>query len=182
MWPFRGAGSEIALQASTETDEELSLPPTPSKSNSPRQIPLLSLLTERVKLSLLVYGLLAFMEISIMALLPIFLTATLKFSLSRTGIVLGALGFISGVTQTLAFVPIRRAIGTRNIVALGCCAVGTIYTLFPLISSHFNQHGELGVKGSFLLLFLISLPPFCAMAFSMSISHRLTNKNPLNLP
>ena len=179
MWPFRRAGHEIALQTATEDDEELSLPSMPSKSESPQQIPLRSILTERVKLSLIIFGFLAFMEISIMALLPIFLATTLNFSLAHTGIVLGGLGFISGVTQTLAFVPIRRAIGTRNILALGCCAVGTIYTLFPLISSHFKQHGELGVKGSLLLLFLISLPPFCGMAFSKSTLHLLTKKKSL---
>jgi hypothetical protein len=128
---------------------------------------------------MLAYGLFAFIEISLMALLPIFLATTLKFSLPHTGIVLGVLGFISGVTQTLVFVPIRRAIGTRNILALGCCALGIIYTLFPLISSHFKQHGELGVKGSLLLLFLISLPAFCAMSFSTFISQLLAKRMPL---
>lgn len=141
-----------------------------SKEEAPQGSPPVSirdLLTHKIAISVLNYGLLAILEISFQALLPIFLATALHFTPSSIGLVLGGVGLVNGCVQLSVFVPLHRRIGTRNIFTLGLSAFGVIYATFPFIHRHYSEHGALGFKGWSLILLITVMCPIENMAFNV---------------
>lgn len=166
---LNGANSELTLYSLEEQTSAL-LSPSPYEKPPETKVPdfpLRSLLTKQVKLAILNYGLLAFLEISFFALLPIFLSTALHFPPSTIGVVLGTMGLVNGLVQIALFVPLHRRVGTGNLYTIGLCALGIIFATFPFIKREWNRNGgSLGWKGMFLLAIQIALCPIENMSFS----------------
>jgi hypothetical protein len=116
------------------------------------------------------YALLALLEISFQALLPIFLASSLYMSPSSIGLILGIMGLVNGAIQITLFVPLHRRLGSRNILKMGICSFGGIFASFPLIARFYAENGGiLGFKGCALLALQMTLCPIENMAFSKSL-------------
>jgi hypothetical protein len=134
-----------------------------------------SILTHRVLLAIVNFGFLAFLEIALSALLPIFLASSaavggLGLSLPSIGTVLGSLGILNGLLQILFFVPTHELLGTRNLYTLGVAVFAGIYGLMPLISRWVKEcSGSIGWQSWALLATIGLLCPIENMAFSTSL-------------
>ena len=149
------------------SEEDLSSP-----DNSPDTS---TILTHRVLLAIVNFGFLAFLEIALCALLPIFLASSpivggLGLSPPSIGTVLGGLGLLNGFIQILFFVPAHEFLGTRLLYTVGVAVFAAIYGLMPLISRWVKEcSGSIG-WGSWALLAVIGLLcPIENMAFSASL-------------
>jgi len=133
-----------------------------------------SILTHRVLLAIVNYGFIAFLEIALSALLPIFLASSpvvggLGLSPPSIGSVLGALGLANGFIQIIFFVPTHKFLGTRLLFTLGITAFAGIYGLMPLISRWVDVYsGSIGWQSWALLSIIGLLCPLENMAFSTS--------------
>lgn len=131
-----------------------------------------SILTHRVLLAIVNFGFLAFLEIALCALLPIFLASSpavggLGLSPPSIGTVLGALGLVNGLIQILFFVPVHEFLGTRLLYTLGVAVFAAIYGLMPLISRSVKGcSGGIGWQSWALLAIIGLLCPIENMAFS----------------
>jgi hypothetical protein len=156
---------------SLEEQTSALLSPSPYEKSPEAEIPdlpLRSLLTKQVKLTVLNYALLAFLEISFLSLLPIFLSTALHFPPSTIGLILGTMGLVNGLVQIRLFVPLHRRVGTGNLFTIALCAFGIIFAAFPFIKREWDRNGgSLGWKGMTLLAIQISLCPIENMSFSM---------------
>ena len=134
-----------------------------------------SILTHRVLLAIVNFGFLAFLEIALCALLPIFLASApmvggLGLSPPSIGTVLGGLGLVNGFIQILFFVPAHEFLGTRNLYTLGVAVFAAIYALMPLISRWVREcSGSIGWQSWAVIAVIGMLCPIENMAFSTSL-------------
>ena len=132
-------------------------------------------LTHRVLLAIVNFGFLAFLEIALCALLPIFLASSptvggLGLSPPSIGSVLGGLGLVNGFIQILFFVPAHEFLGTRLLYTLGVGVFAAIYALMPLISWWVKVcNGSIGWQSWALIAVIGLLCPIENMAFSTSL-------------
>jgi len=92
------------------------------------------------------YGVLAFFEIALFALLPLFYSSSieyggLNFSPSTIGILLGVFGLFNGIFQGLFFAKIVKRWGAKNVFITGMICFLPIFLLFPFMSLLARQWG-----------------------------------------
>ena len=133
------------------------------------------ILTHRVLLAIVNFGFLAFLEISLCAVLPLFLASSsivggLGLSPPSIGTVLGGLGLVNGLIQILLFAPAHKFLGTRLLYTLGVAVFAVIYGLMALITQWVKECGGCIGWQSWALLSIIGLLcPIENMAFSMTL-------------
>jgi len=137
-----------------------------------KPLPLHKLLTYPVILSVANYLVLAFLDISAGALLPLFLTMPLdigglNFSSSTIGYIIGSLGMVEATFQTFFFSRIVRRWGERKtfVAAMSTCI--PIFLIFPLINFIARGWGQLSLGVWILIGVLLSLLMFFNLAFSV---------------
>jgi len=134
-----------------------------------------SILTHRVLLAIMNFGFLAFLEISLCAVLPLFLASSsvaggLGLSPPSIGTVLGGLGFINGSIQILFFAPAHEFLGTRLLYIFGVAIFAAIYGLMALITRWVREcSGCIGWQSWALLAMIGLLCPIENMAFSTNL-------------
>ena len=136
-----------------------------TSASSPRldaPLPLRDVLTYPVILSISNYVALAFLNIAISALLPLFLAMPLSvgglgFAPVTIGYIIGSYGAASGIFQALYFSKIVRCFGERRVYI---CAVSTmvpVFFLLPIISLLARQYGLSPVVWVFIVFVLVLL-------------------------
>ncbi|KIK66115.1 hypothetical protein GYMLUDRAFT_158193 [Collybiopsis luxurians FD-317 M1] len=116
---------------------------TPS-SHHPSQLPLSQVLTPRVRIAIASYTFLAFLDIALRALQPLFLTASpsfggLGFSVPLVGTCLAAFFIASGIYQALAFAPMYDWMGPKRIYIVSMWVFIPIYVLFPMMRASLGE-------------------------------------------
>ncbi|KAJ3772308.1 major facilitator superfamily transporter [Lentinula raphanica] len=114
---------------------------TDSSSSSHRTgpLPLRDLFTPRVILSVSNYVVLAFLNISFNALLPLFLAMPLDIGglglpPSSIGYVMGGYGAATGLFQFFCFAKINRMLGEKKVFLTGMSALPGCFVMLPVIS------------------------------------------------
>ncbi|KAJ3723993.1 major facilitator transporter [Lentinula raphanica] len=114
--------------------------------SQPLQLPLSQVLTPQVRMTIITYTLLAFLDIALRAVQPLFLTASpsfggIGFSVPLVGTCLAAFFFASGVYQALAFAPLYAWMGPKSIYLLSVIMFVPIWALFPIMSASLDDGG-----------------------------------------
>ncbi|CAG8724817.1 16444_t:CDS:2, partial [Acaulospora colombiana] len=162
---------ETGSRTSLDKEQEESLLPAestekPTKLNAP--IPLRTLLTRKIILSVINYHILAILEISLISVMPVFFASCLHMEPSSIGLIMGVMGFVNGIIQITCFVPLHRRLGTRNIFTLGLASFLLIWCCFPLINQVYAQdEGVFGFKISAIITILILLSTIEQMSFNV---------------
>jgi hypothetical protein len=141
------------------------------------------ILTHRVLLAIVNFGFIAFLEIALCAMLPIFLASSsvvggLGLSPPSIGTVLGGLGLVNGFIQILFFVPTHEFLGTRLLYTFGVAVFAAIYALMALISQLVKEcSGCIGWQSWALLAIIGLLCPLENMAFSTTLVSAALDNN-----
>ncbi|KAF8220945.1 MFS general substrate transporter [Tricholoma matsutake] len=111
-----------------------------------KPIPLRRLMTYPVILSISNYMVLAFLNISFYALLPLFFAMPidlggLGFSPARIGYIIGSAGAITGLFQALLFAKIVRCLGERFVFLVGMCSYLPAFMALPIMSFYAHRFG-----------------------------------------
>ncbi|KAF7360778.1 MFS general substrate transporter [Mycena venus] len=111
-----------------------------------RHLPLREVLTPRVIVAVSNYSLLAFLDIALRALQPLFYTLHIRygglgFSPPIVGLCLGAFGLFSGLYQATIFVPIYNLFGTKNTFVVSVLTFMPMFALFPLMNLSARDNG-----------------------------------------
>lgn len=109
-------------------------------------IPLRDLLDFPVIISVANMASLAFIEIALVALLPLFYSSSIEhgglgLEPSTIGLLLGMYGVVCAPFQVLFFAPIIRRWGAKKVFIVAMSAFLPIYALFPIISILARQSG-----------------------------------------
>ncbi|KAJ4477906.1 major facilitator superfamily domain-containing protein [Lentinula edodes] len=160
---FHNAASDTLEAGDTSTSS------TPSAL--PSQLPLSKVLTPQVRISIITYTLLAFLDIALRAIQPLFLTASpsfggLGFSVPLVGTCLAAFFFASGIYQALAFAPIYAWMGPKRIYVISMMMFVPIWVLFPMMSTSLGKDKAINVVTWVDLVLQISLYVIMDMGFS----------------
>jgi len=163
----------------------------PSSSISPREecsepVPLKTLLTYPVILSVSNYVTLAFMEIMFISLLPLFMAMPIElgglgFTPMAIGYVLGTVGIWSGIFSMLFLAKLHRRFGERRVFIVGMLGFSVNFTMLPLINIVAHRTGVTWVVWC-LLTFSLSLVPVmdaCYSCIFIFITASSPNKNSL---
>jgi hypothetical protein len=152
----------------------------PSSSISPREecsepVPLKTLLTYPVILSVSNYVTLAFMEIMFISLLPLFMAMPIElgglgFTPMAIGYVLGTVGIWSGIFSMLFLAKLHRRFGERRVFIVGMLGFSVNFTMLPLINIVAHRTGVTWVVWC-LLTFSLSLVPVMDACYSKSQSN-----------
>ena len=110
-----------------------------TKSSIEVPVPLRELLVFPILISISNYASLAFIDIAMLALLPLFYSSPIEYgglnlSPSSIGILLGACGLVNGVFQAFFFAKLVERWGARNIFIAGICSFLPIFLLFPVMN------------------------------------------------
>jgi MFS family permease len=133
-------------------------------------MPLRSLLTPSIVIPIANYAMLAFLDISLLTLLPLFLwTPTylggLGFTPSSIGSRLAMFGVVNGIFQALFLAKIVDRIGPKRLLFLSVSCFAPIVTVFPIISWLVHTKGTFDHAISFALLIQLVLIVIWDMAF-----------------
>ncbi|KAF8876547.1 major facilitator superfamily domain-containing protein [Infundibulicybe gibba] len=133
-------------------------------------LPLRELLVYPVIISISNYMALAFLNIMLGALLPLFFTMPihiggLGFKPSTIGYIMGSYGACTGVFQVLFFARIVRRFGERRTFLRGISSFMPIFLLFPIMSSVAQRSG-VNLVVRLCIAMLMSLMILVDMAFS----------------
>lgn len=110
-----------------------------------------------VIISIANYGLLALMETSLYAILPLFYATSpqnggMGLTPAQIGTLMGPCGFINGVFQALLFVKIVKRLGPKKTFMLGMSMFALIFALFPVISQLTLTTGKTPLVWSIVVL------------------------------
>ncbi|KAF8867875.1 major facilitator superfamily domain-containing protein [Infundibulicybe gibba] len=144
------------------------------------------LLVYRVLISVFNYMTLAFLDIMLGALLPLFLAMLIEigglgFEPSTIGYIIGVYGLCNGIFQVLCFAPIVRRFGTRSIFVKGIMSFVLIYALFPVMNVIARHSGVNAIVWSIIIL-MICFMSFMDMAYGcifMYVTASSPNKHSL---
>jgi len=130
----------------TTSQSTLASDETPSSHSRDEPLSLRELLVYPVIISVSNYVYLAFLNISLNALLPLFLAMPLKiggmgFNPATIGYIMGSYGALCGLFQAFYFAKIIRYFGERSVFVYGVSSFLPIFTLFPIMSITAQQHG-----------------------------------------
>ena len=130
-----------------------------SRASTPKdaQLPIRDVLTPRVVTAVVNYSLLAFLDIALRALQPLFYTINiplggLGFSPPIVGLCLGAFGLFSGLYQAFIFTPCYNRFGTKNIFVTAMMTFVPMFALFPLMNLSARRGGVNAVTWAELAL------------------------------
>lgn len=136
-----------------------------TSASSPRldePLPLRDVLTYPVILSVSNYVALAFLNIAISALLPLFLAMPLSvgglgFAPATIGYIIGSYGAASGIFQALYFSKIVRCFGERRVYICAISTMVPVFFLLPIISLLARQYGLSPIVWVFIVFVLVLL-------------------------
>ena len=112
--------------------------PSRSPSSRPEAVapPLKAVLTAPVIKAVLNYSLLCLCEISLLALLPIYLASTpLSLTPRVIGIFMGGMGIFNGTSQVLCMSALVKRWGAKRMYQVSICAYFPLWALFPIAVS-----------------------------------------------
>lgn len=137
-------------------------------------MPIREVLTPRVITAVVNYSLLAFLDITLRAIQPLFYTSQIKygglgFNPPVVGLCLGAFGLFSGLYQAFIFSPVYDRFGTKNIFVTSILTFIPMFALFPLMNLSARHNGVDALTWVELTLQMI-LYVLMDMGFSMSYS------------
>lgn len=126
---------------------------TLESDNTEPQLTLFQVLTPYVRIAVINYTILAFLDIAIRALQPLFLTASpsaggLGFSVPAVGTCLAAFFVASGVYQAVAFAPLYEWLGPKRIYVISMGMFIPIFALFPMMRASAGASGNEGGAAS----------------------------------
>ncbi|GLB44900.1 putative major facilitator superfamily protein [Lyophyllum shimeji] len=129
----------------------------------------ISLLTYPVIISVSNYVSLAFLNISLNALLPLFMAMPLEigglaFKPATIGYIMGSYGALCGLFQASSFARIIRWLGERRVFILGISTGLPIFALFPIMSISAKSYGVNAFTWTCIAVLLI-LMVFMDMSF-----------------
>lgn len=135
-----------------------------------KPVPLRRLLTHRVVLSVSNYVVLAFLNIALYALFPLFLAMPLEIGglhmdPPAIGYILGSLGVISASYQAVFFAKIVRYFGERTVFIASMSTFLPAFMLFPMINMAARHYGRDSVYVYALIGMLLVLLALMDMAY-----------------
>ncbi|KAG5652533.1 hypothetical protein H0H81_004690 [Sphagnurus paluster] len=141
-------GSPCSTGPSTPVLKDYATPPPPFRE----------LLIARVLIPITNFAFLAFLDQSVLVLLPLIYSTPmalggLGLSPSAIGSILGVWGVINGFVQVLCFAGFRRRVGHRTCYMMGIGGLGVCFALFPLFPVLLTWDG--GVIGPWVWLGIV---------------------------
>lgn len=139
-----------------------------------KPLPLRQLLVYPVIISVSNYMALAFLNISLNALMPLFFAMPvaiggLGFDPPTIGYIMGAYGAFTGLFQAFYFAKIIYYLGERRIFVWGMLTFLPIFTIFPMMSQYAQHFGVTTVVYAMIGV-MLALMAFMDMAFGMVAS------------
>ncbi|KAF8878518.1 major facilitator superfamily domain-containing protein [Infundibulicybe gibba] len=159
---------------------------SPYIQSSKMPVTLRGLLIYPVLISVSSHAVLAFLDIMLGALMPLFFAMPIEigglgFEPSTIGYIMGMYGLGNGIFQASCFAPIVRQFGARSIFIKGIICFIPIYMLFPLMNIIARRSGVNVIIWSIIAL-MMSLMSFMDMAYGcifMYITASSPNKHSL---
>jgi hypothetical protein len=135
-------------------------------------VPLRSLLTPTVVVPIANYAMLAFLDVSFRALLPLFLSTPaylggLEFAPSSIGSWLAFFGIMDGVFQVFFFAKIVDRLGPKRVFCMSVSCYAPVMVMFPIMSWLVNAREGVDHAVTFTLLCQLLLMIIWDMAFGM---------------
>jgi MFS family permease len=123
----------LGISSDTDIDRE-ALPQKPMAD-----MPLRSLLTRSIVIPIENYAMLAFLDIALLALLPLFFSTPnylggLEFSPSSIGLCLALFGVVDGFFQALFFAKIVDRFGPKRVFCFSVSCFAPVMVVFPIMS------------------------------------------------
>jgi hypothetical protein len=145
-----------------------------------KPVSLRNLLTYPVTLSISNYMVLAFLDISFHALLPLFLTMPVElgglgFSPPLIGSIIGSYGVITGLFQALFFAKIVRSLGERFLFLIGMCSFLPAYMALPIMSVYAQRFG-VTIMVWIIIATVLVLMALMEMSYGLLLSFGVTSK------
>ncbi|PFH51081.1 hypothetical protein AMATHDRAFT_191973 [Amanita thiersii Skay4041] len=130
----------------------------PSQAGQP--LPLCQLFVFPVVVSVSNYVSLAFLEIMLFSLVPLFMTMPPEIGGMGTsqvviGYILGVQGAVNGVVQTAFFAKVVRRFGERRIFLLSMATFPCMFALFPIMSTISKNNGPTWIVWALLTIILL---------------------------
>jgi MFS family permease len=167
--PTSRTNSDIAQEASGDVAD------APQKDTQ-KPPPLRSLLTRPVVITIVNYAILAFLDMSSIALIPLIWSTPIEFgglNLSPASIGLGmsVLGCMGGIFPFAVFPPLAKRFGLRWIFVVSIAVCAVIFALFPLenLTLRHSIGGRPTVTTWLLILLQLALVGVHKMAFGKSL-------------
>lgn len=137
-------------------------------------VSLRQLLTFPVVLSVSNYTALAFLNITLLAIMPLFFTMPIElgglgFTPSLIGYILGSCGVLIGLFQVFCFSRIVRYLGERSVFNIGMRAYLIVFTVLPVMGAYAQRFGVTFVVWILIGLVLVMMA-FMDMAYGLSPS------------
>ncbi|KAF8644746.1 hypothetical protein AX16_008301 [Volvariella volvacea WC 439] len=142
----------------------------PNSKPKDEPVPLRQLLTYPVILSVSNYMTLAFLNIAVISLLPLFFAMPLSIGglgldPPKIGMVMGAYGAGTGIYQALWFAKIMNALGPRNVFVSGIVMFMPVFALFPVMSKVAQHYGGVTIQVWALIAVVLVLMAWMDMAY-----------------
>ncbi|KAG1745816.1 MFS general substrate transporter [Suillus paluster] len=133
-------------------------------------MPLRSLLTPSIVIPIANYAMLAFLDVSLRALMPLFLSTPaylggLGFSPSTIGSWLAVFGIVDGIFQALFFAKIVNWLGPKRLFCVSVSSFAPVMVMFPIISWLVRTRGVVDHTITFSLLVQLVLTVIWDMGF-----------------
>ena len=137
-------------------------------------VPLRQLLTFPVVLSISNYTALAFLNIALIAIMPLFFTMPIElgglgFTPSLIGYIFGSCGVLIGLFQMFCFSRFVRYLGERSVFNIGMRAHLAVFIALPVMSVYAQQFGVTVVVWILIGLVLIMMA-FMDMSYGLWLS------------
>jgi hypothetical protein len=154
LYPLQTVPNHRPRYNSTDHEEAYPLHPMD------KPVPLRRLLTYPVILSISNYMVLAFLNISFSAVLPLFLAMPVElgglgFSPPLIGSVIGSYGAICGLFQAFCFTKIVRYLGVRFVFLIGMCSFLPAYMALPVMSVYARRFGVTIIVWIIIIMVLV---------------------------
>ncbi|KAF9068458.1 major facilitator superfamily domain-containing protein [Rhodocollybia butyracea] len=176
-----------SMKHSSPTTSALESATTSHTSSGPTHLPLSQILTPKVRVAIIAYAVLAFLDIALRALQPLFLTTSpsfggLGFSVPAVGTCLAAFFVGSGLYQAVAFTPLYEWMGPKKIYVVSMVTFVPIFTLFPMMRVSLDDRGSMNAVTWVELVIQLILYVIMDMAFSSALIYiRASAPNPYSL-
>jgi len=162
MHNIQPSGSDTIL-----VDEQFDSPSSPDK-NQP--LPIRAVLVWPVLISVGNYGLLAFMDIVLSVIQPLFYATSVRLgglglSPHEIGALMGSCGFVNGFFQAFFFAKIVRRLGPKNTFMLGTGMFVLMFSTFPVISQLAIRLGKVSVWVWFFVILQLGMVIVIDLAF-----------------
>ena len=161
------------LPANKSRHSSLECCDTPTAHVNDKPLPLHKVLIYPVILSVANYVALSFLNIAVIALLPLFLAMPLdigglNLSPPAIGYIIGSFGTIDAIFQIFFFASIVRRLGERNVFIFSISTSIPMFLIFPVINFVARKWGQLSIGVWILLILLLLLLTIQDMAFGMT--------------